>query len=149
MNELQASMQIVLSNTFTMYFKSHSYHWNVEGMFFSQYHDFFGELYGELHGAVDPIAEQIRAIDGYGPVSLVDLMRYGTVSEDMAKPSNIRSMVLSLQQANQQIIDSLNKAFTLAEQENNQGLLDFIAGRLDVHAKHGWMLNSSLKTTGE
>jgi starvation-inducible DNA-binding protein len=56
MDKLLATLRIAIGNTFTMYFKSHSYHWNVEGMLFSEFHAFFGDLYLDLHGAVDPLA---------------------------------------------------------------------------------------------
>lgn len=149
MNELQAVMQIVLANTFTMYFKAHTYHWNVEGMFFSQYHDFFGDLYEELYGAIDPTAEEIRALDAYAPISIVDMMKSSTLSEDEVKPANIRLMLSNLLAANSAVVESLNKAFGVAQTMGNQGLMDFLAGRLDVHNKHAWMLRSSLKNIGE
>lgn len=149
MNQLQAALQIVLSNTMVMYFKAHSYHWNIEGMFFPQFHDFFGDLYKELHSAVDPIAEQIRSIDGYGPVSMTEVLRNSTSMEDMMRLTMIRDMLGSLQMSNNSVIESLNTAFKLAEQSDNQGLTDFLGGRLDVHAKHGWMLNASGKTIGD
>lgn len=149
MNELQAALKIALSNTFLMYFKSHSYHWNVEGMFFPMYHEFFGDLYADLQGAVDPFAEEIRAVDGYAHISLADIVATSTCTEDEVKPSSTRTMVDNLLTMNVQVIDSLNKAFQIAEQVNNQGLMDFLAGRLDTHAKHGWMLKSILKSSGE
>lgn len=147
MNELHAALNIALANTYVMYFKAHSYHWNVEGMFFPQFHDFFGDIYGELYGAVDPFAEEIRAADGYAPISLAMLQRYSTVKEDDIQPLNARTMILNLIDANNLVIESLNKAFTMAEQQNKQGLMDFLAARLDAHAKHGWMLKASAKTT--
>lgn len=146
MNELQATLKIAMANTFIMYFKSHSYHWNVEGMLFSQFHDFFGDLYDELYGAVDPIAEHIRAIDGYAPISAMDLITSGTISEDVTKPESIPAMVANLLAANDETIKSLNKAFMLAA--GNNGLQNFLADRLDIHAKHGWQLKSTLKSIG-
>lgn len=145
MNELQASLKIVLANTFTMYFKAHTYHWNVEGINFSEYHDFFGDLYNELFAAVDPIAERIRILNAYAPVSLFDLLASKTISEDQIRPPTLNAMLSNLLEANQQVIDSLNVSFKLAEAVNDQGLMDFIAGRLDVHAKHAWMIRSSNK----
>lgn len=147
MNELHAALNIALANTYIMYFKAHSYHWNVEGMFFSQFHDFFGDIYGELYAAVDPFAEELRAADAYAPVSLAMMQRYSTVKEDDIQPVNIRSMILSILDANNLTIESLNKAFSMAEQENKQGLMDFLATRIDAHTKHGWMLKASAKTT--
>ena len=57
METLQEIMKKVLADTFALYLKAHNYHWNVEGSNFPQYHEFFGNLYKELHDAVDPIAE--------------------------------------------------------------------------------------------
>lgn len=147
MNELQAALKIALANTFATYFKAHSYHWNVEGLHFSQFHDFFGDFYDELYGAVDPIAEHIRAIDGYAPISVADLLAAATVSEDQSKPGNVRLMVSNLLSANDVIIVSLNKAFLLAA--GNNGLQNFLADRLDIHAKHAWQLQATLKGLGE
>jgi starvation-inducible DNA-binding protein len=145
MDELTASLKILLGNTFVMYFKSHSYHWNVEGKNFSQYHDFFGDIYEELHGAVDATAEEIRALDQYAPISLEQLYSFKTIQEDSLKPSTPLEMFNNLLNANNQVIDSLNKLFAVANATNNQGLADFAAARLDTHAKHGWMLRSFIK----
>jgi starvation-inducible DNA-binding protein len=145
MDELIVSLKIALSNTFLMYFKAHSYHWNVEGMNFAQYHDYLGGLYEELHAAVDPMAEELRTLDIYGPISLTDLYRTKTVNEDEVKPADYREMVMNLISCNTEVVNSLNKTFELAEAQNKQGLADFIAGRIDVHNKHGWMLRSFLK----
>ena len=145
MNELEAALRISLGNTFTMYFKAHSYHWNVEGMFFSQYHDFFSDLYEELFDSVDTYAEQLRALDVYAPISIAALYDNKTVEEDIEKPDDITGMLENLQTANNQVIETLNKLFDLATNANEQGLADFAAGRIDVHKKHGWMLRASLK----
>lgn len=143
MNELQASLKIALANTFIMYFKAHTYHWNVEGIMFPQFHNFFGDLYEETYGAVDPLAEHIRILGAYAPVSIMDLVTAGTVSEDVEKPASTGDMVNNLIAANDETLRVLNKAFLLAAGDN--GLQDFLAGRIDAHAKHSWMLKSILK----
>ena len=145
--ELTAAVaKVVLANTFVMYFKAHSYHWNVEGRTFAQDHEFLGDLYEELHGAIDPTAEQIRACDEYAPISMNDVYSSKTISEDSVKPETTEKMFGNLLDANNQVIESLNKLFEVAEAANKQGLADFAAGRLDVHAKHGWMLKSFMKS---
>lgn len=144
MNELQAALRIVLGNTFVMYFKAHSYHWNVTGKYFPMYHEFFGDLYEELHGAVDPIAEEIRALNGFAPFSLTDLYMYKTLPEENEVVTKCEIMITSLLQANQMLLESLNKVFELASAQNEQGLADFISGRIDAHKKHGWMLLTML-----
>lgn len=149
MDKLTIAMKVVLANTFVMYFRAHSYHWNVEGMFFSQLHDYFGDLYEELHAATDPIAEQIRTLNSFAPISLNDLYRFKTCIEDTIKPNNASDMLQNLSDSNQTILDSLNTAFKLAEEANNQGLVDYLGGRIDVHNKHGWMLKAYLKKSGD
>lgn len=141
-----AAAKVVLANTFVMYFKSHSYHWNVEGKNFVQYHGFLGDLYTELHGAIDTIAEEIRACDEYAPISLEELYSAKTIMEDQTRPAYAAQMFGNLLAANDQVIDSLNKLFAAATAENYQGLADFAAGRIDIHKKHGWMLRSLMKS---
>lgn len=146
MNELTAAANIVLANTFVTYFKAHSYHWNVEGKNFAQYHSFLGDFYTELYDATDTIAEEIRALDEYAPISIQELFAFKTVQEDVVKPSYGAQMFGNLLSANNEIINSLNKLFAVATAENNQGLANFAADRLDKHAKHGWMLRSFMKS---
>ena len=145
MDELVTSLRIALANTFVMYFKSHSYHWNIEGKDFPQYHGFLDDLYNELHDAVDPLSERIRVIGQYSPHSLKDLLESSTIEEDIDKPESAEAMFNNLLDANNKVVDSLNKVFELASKNNKQGIANFIADRLDVHAKHGWFLKSLLK----
>lgn len=145
MEELYASLKIVLANTFVMYFKSHAGHWNIEGPNFSAHHAFLDGLYNELHDAVDPIAEHIRAIDEYAPYSLMDLYNAKTVIEDSEVNANSLSIFASLRLANDEVITSLNKAYELANYHKQNGLSNFLQDRLDVHAKWGWQIRSHLK----
>lgn len=145
MDELQASLKIALANTFTMYFQAHSYHWNVEGANFAQYHDFLGDLYGEVYGAVDPLAEQIRALDTYAPISILDILGAATIKQDESRPATPNQMFMNLQTSNTEVVAALQKAADKANSINNQGLLNFLADRLDKHAKHAWMIRSLLK----
>lgn len=145
MDELIASLHISLANTFVMYFKAHSYHWNVEGKDFAQYHGFLGDLYEELHGAVDPLSERIRVLGQYSPHSLKDMLESSTIEEDSDVPSTPAEMFQNLLDANIKVQDSLNKLFELATEHKKQGIADFAAGRLDVHDKHAWFLRSILK----
>jgi len=145
MDELNTSMKIVLANTFAMYFKAHGHHWNVEGKDFSQLHDFFANLYQELFAAVDQIAEQIRALDDYVPYNMTELSSMTTVKESNIFGVDVAGMLADLIDANASVIEALNSAHKLAEAEGNRGLVNHIEGRLDVHAKHGWMLLATSK----
>ena len=145
MEELVKAMREVLANTFVFYFKNHAFHWNVEGIHFSQYHGFFGDLYDELHSAVDPIAEEIRALGAYAPTSMNELYKDCTLSESNLVGDSVKQMLASDLMDNEQMVTSLNKAFAAASAVNNQGLMNFLADRLDKHKKHAWMLRASLK----
>jgi starvation-inducible DNA-binding protein len=144
METLTEIMKKVLADTFAMYLKSHNYHWNVEGSNFPQYHEFFGNLYEELHVAIDPIAEQIRALDSYAPGSFSRFMELTDIEDELNVPLGT-DMARKLMADNQIVLNTLNMAFKLAEQFDNQGLADFIAGRIDTHNKHAWMLRSISK----
>ena len=146
---LEDILREVIANKFVMYFKAHSYHWNVEGVHFSQLHEFFGDIYEEVFGSVDTAAEELRALNQYAPISLMELYNHKTIIEDSAKPETANNMLLNLAVANAEVIGSLNKLFTAASAANEQGLADFAAGRLDTHKKHAWMIKSSMPKVGE
>ena len=134
-----------LANTFVMYFKAQAYHWNVEGINFPQMHEFFGDLYEELSDAIDPFAEQIRALGEYAPRNLDEIFKLKTIDGDNVART-LPAMVADLLIANDQSIITLNKLFGELDAAGEQGFADFVAGRLDAHKKHGWMLKSILKT---
>jgi starvation-inducible DNA-binding protein len=144
METLQEIMKKVLADTFALYLKAHNYHWNVEGMNFPQYHEFFGNLYEELHDAVDPIAEKIRSLEAYAPGSFTRFMELTDIEDETSVPAGVE-MARRLMTDNEKVIGTLNVAFKLADQLDKQGLADFLAGRIDVHNKHQWMLRSITK----
>jgi starvation-inducible DNA-binding protein len=145
MEELVTAMKIVLANTYAMYFKAQGHHWNVEGKDFSQMHDFFGEIYEELIGAADTIAEQIRALDDYAPYGMQSLADIATIKDSAIYGNSITSMLQDLMSANAAVIEALNSAHRLAEAEGNRGLVNLLEERLDTHAKHAWMLRATSK----
>ena len=144
METLQDMMKKVLADTFALYLKAHNYHWNVEGSNFPQYHEFFGNLYEELHGAVDPIAEEIRTLEAYAPGSFTRFMELTDIEDEVTVPAGVE-MARRLMTDNERVLATLNMAFKLADTMDKQGLADFLAGRIDVHNKHGWMLRSITK----
>lgn len=145
MEELQTAMKVVLANTYGMYFKAQGHHWNVEGKDFPQMHDFFSGIYEELFAAIDKIAEEIRALDDYAPYNMSELSSMTTVKESRIYGVDVSGMLADLTDANGSVIEALNSAHKLAEAENNRGLVNLIEERLDVHAKHGWMIRASSK----
>jgi starvation-inducible DNA-binding protein len=149
MTELTTTLNVLLANQFVAYFKAQTYHWNTEGIDFPQYHKFFRKLYEDFYGAVDPTAEYLRILGEYAPVSFMEMYNYKTISEDSAKPATIEQMLTNIGEANQALIENLNKLFDVASQANEQGIADWAAARLDAHKKHAWMIRSCLKKSGE
>lgn len=145
MNGLVSSLQTVLANTFVMYFKTQGFHWNVEGIHFSQYHDFFSDIYSDLYGSVDLLAENVRKLGEYAPRSLGDMYKSSTLVESNIVGTNIKEMLNSLLVDNNEVLNSLNRTFALANTANEQGLADYLAQRIDSHKKHEWQIKSSLK----
>ncbi len=142
MEELHNALKIVLADTFTMYFKTHSYHWNVIGPNFNDYHAFFGTLYTELHGAVDLIAEQIRAANSFAPASLNRLEELTRIQEADTIPTADRMFQILIND-NNIVLDSLKQAYDQAEKAEELGLANFLQDRMDIHKKHGWMLRAT------
>ena len=118
------------------------------GVEFSQYHEFFGDLYNELFDAADPIAEEIRALDAYAPISLIEMYNYKTIEEDTKRTILIADMLSKLQDSNNKVLESLNKAYELANSAKQLGLANFLQDRMDKHKKHGWMIRASMKKVG-
>ena len=83
MGELVGCLKTLLSDVVTFYFKAHGYHWNVIGSDFPQYHGLFGDLYEEVHGAVDNIAEQIRQLDSFSPGTLQRMKELSKIATDL------------------------------------------------------------------
>lgn len=137
-------MRKVLANSFAFYVKAQNYHWNVEGKDFPQYHEFFGCLYKEVYDSIDTTAEEIRALGEYAPGSLKRFIELSDIQEEVAVP-NLQQMLATLYTDNNTIINNLNATFKQAEAFDQQGLMDFLAGRIDAHKKHAWMLRASMK----
>ena len=130
------------SNSFVI--KAQNFHWNVEGPDFPQYHKFLGDLYEEVYNSIDATAEYIRTLDSYTPGSLSRYQEL-TIIEDQLKIPRANLMLEELASDNEKMIALLDECFAAAENENKQGIANFIAERLDAHNKHGWMLRSTLR----
>ncbi len=142
--QLIEAMKVVLADSFALYLKAHQFHWNVEGPNFPQYHEFFGNLYEEVYGSVDRIAEEIRALGEYAPGSFSRFSELTSIKDNRSTPS-AAEMVMELYSDNQTVLSTLKKTYQLAEQHEEIGLSNFIQDRYDAHKKHSWMLMSILK----
>lgn len=144
MSKLTDALKTTLADTVTMYFVAHGYHWNVEGEDFAQYHELFATIYEDLYSAIDPLAEDIRKLDEYAPFTLSKFIDLRTVESKEVKPEP-KAMAKALLTINDGLIDSVNAAFKEAEKAGEQGIMDFLAGRDDMHKKWRWMLKASTK----
>lgn len=146
MEELVNLLNKAFADTFKLYLKAHNYHWNVEGILFPQYHEFFGELYQEVYQSIDSTAEHIRILEAYVPGTLPRITSLSSVSD--ASAQDIQGMLADLYASNLIVINSLMLVNTLAERFNEVGLANYIQGRVEAHKKHGWMLRASMKGMG-
>lgn len=144
MEQLIEQMKTILGTTFGLYFKAHSYHWNVEGPDFAQYHNFLGKFYESVYGNVDSIAEHIRALNSYAPVSLSRMLELSDIEETNSIPTAL-AMIVDLKTDNERYMIHLRAGIEAADQANEPAVGNFLQDILDQHQKHGWMLRSFTK----
>ena len=144
MEQLIEQMKTILGTTFGLYFKAHSYHWNIEGPDFAQYHDFLGNFYTAVFANVDPIAEHLRALDSYAPVALSRMLELSDVEETDIIPPAL-TMLLNLKNDNERYMIHLRAGIAAAEAANEPAVSNFLQDILDQHQKQGWMLRSFTK----
>ena len=144
MDELVKAMKIAFSTEFSFYLKAHYFHWNVEGSDFLEYHELFGKIYEEVYdNTIDKCAEYVRTLGGYAPGSITRFAELSVIP-DQTKIPRAELMFEELLDNNAKIIELLNACFEATQQENKQGIANFIADRLDAHEKHAWMIRSIL-----
>lgn len=133
----------LLADTYTLYLKTHNFHWNVTGPNFPSLHLLFETQYTELALAVDAIAERIRTLGVRAPGSYSEFSKLASVSEAKGAPS-AEHMVIELAEDQATVIATIKKAWAMASVAGDEGTLDLLSTRLGVHEKAGWMLRSSL-----
>jgi len=141
--DLVDGMRVFLASNFALYLKTHGAHWNVTGMFFPQLHDLFGKQYQDLWDQVDLIAEKIRELDAFAPASC-DKFSSLSVIDQLGGVLDAKGYVERLLLDHERMIMFLNKLFKVAEAANHQAIMNYIAERLDAHAKMRWMLRTLL-----
>ena len=141
MEQLIEQMKIILGTNFGLYFKAHTFHWNVEGPDFAQYHGFLGDFYDSVFDQTDPIAEHIRALGSYAPTTLARMMELSKVQDLVAIPSPL-IMMSELAQDNDKYIMELRAGIAIADAADEPAVGNFLQDILDAHQKHGWMLKS-------
>ena len=144
MSALTDSLKTVLSDAVTMYFTAHGFHWNVEGQDFSQYHSLFSDIYEDVYSSIDPIAEDIRKLGEYAPFTLSKFIDLRTIEAKDVKPEP-KAMAKELLRLNDGILESIADAQDAASKANEQGIMNFLAERDDMHKKWRWQLTASTK----
>lgn len=142
---LKDDLKTLLATEYAFVVKAQFFHWNVEGPDFAQLHEFFGDLYQEVYdNSIDRTAEFIRVLDDYTPGSFE---RFAELSEiqGQTRVPRARLMIEELLADSDRVLALLNRVFDTAEAEDQQGIMDFLANRMDAMGKHSWMLRSFLK----
>lgn len=138
------TLRQVISESYVLYFKAHSFHWNVEGPDFTQYHDFLGKFYEEVFSSIDAYAELIRTMNQYAPTSLKRLIELSTIQEIDNIPDAI-DMLKAIRMDNDRLLATLVKAYDEAEKASEFGISNYLQDRIQAHEKHAWMLRAITK----
>lgn len=144
MEQLIQQMKVILGTNFGLYFKSHSFHWNIEGADFVQYHTYLGDFYVAVHGNVDIIAEKIRMLGAFAPTGLSRMIELSAVEETESIPSAL-GMMDEIRNDNDKMITQIKAGIVLADSANEYAISNFLQDLLDQHQKHAWFLRSITK----
>jgi len=134
----------LLADTYTLYLKTHNFHWNVTGPMFQTLHLMFEQHYNELALAVDAIAERIRALGHYAPGSYAAYAKLTSIAEASDVPK-AQDMIRQLVDGHETVCRTAREIFKVAERANDEPTADLLTQRLQVHEKTAWMLRSLLE----
>ena len=144
MDRLIKLMRIAFASEYGFYLKAHNFHWNVEGPLFQQFHELFAGIYEEVYGSIDPFAENIRKLGAYTPGSFDRFNMLSKIDDENSVPTAEQMVQILLADSDKMAV-ILKAVFDASEAAGEHGLSDFIAGRMDAHRKHSWMLRVTLK----
>jgi starvation-inducible DNA-binding protein len=134
----------LLADTYTLYLKTHAFHWNVEGPMFNTLHEMFMVQYTELWNALDLIAERIRALGFYAPGTYAEFGKLSSVPETEGVPPALE-MVALLVAGHEAVARTARGVFDAVERGGDEATADLLTQRLSVHEKTAWMLRSLLR----
>lgn len=141
--QVAEALSRLLADSYTLYTKTHGYHWNVTGPMFTTLHTLFETQYTEMALAVDEIAERIRAIGEFAPGSYSQFDKLATVREAKGVP-NAEAMVRELTADQETVAKSAQKVIAAAAAAGDDASGDLGVRRIEVHEKNAWMLRSHL-----
>ena len=139
-----SSLEALLADSYTLYVKTHGYHWNVTGPMFGSLHAMFESQYSELALAVDEIAERIRALGAPAPGSYSQFAALTSIEEDTTVPKALE-MVGALVNDHEKVAASARSVVRAAEEAEDDATVDLGVRRIDIHDKTAWMLRSHLE----
>jgi len=143
MTNLIDAYKVYLASNFALYIKTHGAHFNVTGMFFPQLHELFKEQYEDLWDAHDSIGENIRKLDAFTPASLGEYIKLSVI-DDTDGVMSAKGYVERLMLDHERMMSVIHEVFHLAEEQDMQGHMNFLADRIDRHSKMRWMLKTLL-----
>lgn len=142
--ELAQGLSRLLADTYTLYLKTHNYHWNVTGPMFQTLHLMFETQYNELALAVDLIAERIRALGVYAPGTYAQYAKLSSIKEEETIPA-AQDMIRNLVQGQEAVIRTARSLLPLADKASDESTADLLTQRLQLHEKTAWMLRSLIE----
>ena len=134
----------VLADTYTLYLKTHNYHWNVTGPMFQTLHLMFMTQYNEIWLAVDLVAERIRALGFPAPGSYKEFAELTSIKDSSGAP-NAKEMIKQLVAGQETVVRTARELLPIAEKAGDQPTVDLLSARMEVHEKNAWMLRSLLE----
>lgn len=137
-------LERLLADTYTLYLKTHNFHWNVTGPMFQTLHVMFEGQYTELATAVDLIAERIRSLGFPAPGSYQQFTKLSSIKEETGVPS-ARDMIKQLVDGQQAVARTAREIFPAAEKASDEATADLLTQRIQLHEKTAWMLRSLLE----
>jgi len=143
--ELIQVLRQLMANTFFMYYKAHAIHWNLTGIEFAQYHDWFSDAYEGLFGSLDAYAEYMRAVGVKAPAKIADLAALAGV-ENLSENDSLIVMVSKFDSDNAKMIQMLKLAVPVAAAASEWAIENFLAERLEHHQKMGWQLRAVMNS---
>ena len=143
-HDLNEELAELLADVVSFYFRAHGAHWNVKGSDFSEYHKLFLKIYEDVYESIDPIAENLRKLGAIAPFTLPAFLSLRTIEDASTTLQDPIALANDLLTANDIILDELSDVFDCATNYNQQGVANFIAGRIDQHQFWKWQLTASL-----
>ncbi|MBD2437561.1 Dps family protein [Nostoc sp. FACHB-110] len=134
----------LLADTYTLYLKTHNFHWNVTGPMFQTLHLMFETQYTELALAVDLIAERIRALGYPAPGTYSEYAKLSSIPETSGVPK-AKEMIQLLVEGQEAVVRTARSIFPVVDEVNDEPTADLLTQRMQVHEKTAWMLRSLLE----